>query len=183
MLSVGLTWVLDFLALDLSGSSVSDTAFSRCLLEFLRGEDTSSFIFCHKGSRTQQLVLQMQKWVECRPASPNLTQIKEQQNSGVDSQYLITHQTSRKKAKSIKHSSHERIFQSWAGPNPSGTQSWSTGPGHPSNRDQHQLLTGARWNFCRRQDKPPSATHKSCSTLDILRGVFLDPLKYRANSE
>lgn len=40
-----ISWVLDFLALALSGSSVSDAAFSRCLLEFLRGEETSSFIF------------------------------------------------------------------------------------------------------------------------------------------
>lgn len=40
-----ISWVLVFLALILSGSSVSDAAFSRCRLELLSGDEASSFIF------------------------------------------------------------------------------------------------------------------------------------------
>lgn len=48
-----LTWVLVFLALMRSGSSLSDAAFSRCLLELLRGEAASSLIFCRRRKKKQ----------------------------------------------------------------------------------------------------------------------------------
>lgn len=45
-----LTCVLDFLALALSGSSVSEAPFSRCRLALFIGEGASSLIFCESAA-------------------------------------------------------------------------------------------------------------------------------------
>lgn len=53
-----LTCVLDFLALALSGSSVSEAPFSRCRLALFIGEGASSLIFCGaKAAETQKVYI------------------------------------------------------------------------------------------------------------------------------
>lgn len=44
--AAALTWVLVFLELALSASSVSEATFSRCRLVLFRGDEASSFTFC-----------------------------------------------------------------------------------------------------------------------------------------